>query len=100
MKIKRFKLSIALWNIQIYSKKPNNILLQSIGGCMNKKALLEAALFVSDSPLTVERLTKVLGIGSEEQVKQLITEQPKLKWYFQKDWIPQLKQGVHNYYYK
>jgi segregation and condensation protein B len=41
---------------------------------MNKKALLEAALFVSDSPLTVERLTKVVGIGSEEQVKQLITE--------------------------
>lgn len=41
---------------------------------MNKKALLEAALFVSDSPLTVERLAKIVGIGSEEQVKQLITE--------------------------
>ncbi len=41
---------------------------------MNKKALLEAALFVSDSPLTVERLAKIIGIGSEDQVKQLIAE--------------------------
>lgn len=41
---------------------------------MNKKALLEAALFVSDTPLTVERLVSIVGIGSEEQVRQLLAQ--------------------------
>lgn len=41
---------------------------------MNKKALLEAALFVSDSPLTVDRISKIVGVGSEEQVEQLLTQ--------------------------
>jgi len=41
---------------------------------MNQKALLEAALFVSDKPLTLERLSKIVGVGSEEQVKQLLAE--------------------------
>ena len=41
---------------------------------MNKKALLEAALFVSDEALSLERLSKIVGIGSEEEVKQLLEE--------------------------
>ena len=41
---------------------------------MNKKALVEAALFVSDTPLTVERLANILGIGSHEQVKELLMQ--------------------------
>ncbi len=41
---------------------------------MNKKALLEAALFVSDTPLTVERLANIVGIGSEEQIRQLLSQ--------------------------
>ena len=39
---------------------------------MNQKALLEAALFVSDKPLTLERLSKIVGIGSEQEVKELL----------------------------
>ena len=39
---------------------------------MNKKALLEAALFVSDKPLTLEKLSKIVGIGDEEEVKNLL----------------------------
>jgi len=39
---------------------------------MNQKALLEAALFVSDKPLTLERLSKIIGIGSEKEVKELL----------------------------
>jgi segregation and condensation protein B len=39
---------------------------------MNHKALLEAALFVSDQPLSIDRLSKILGIGSEEEVRNLI----------------------------
>lgn len=39
---------------------------------MNKKALLEAALFVSDKTLSLERLSKIVGIGTEQEVKQLI----------------------------
>jgi len=41
---------------------------------LNKKALLEAALFVSDEALSLERLSKIVGIGSEEEVKQLLEE--------------------------
>lgn len=41
---------------------------------MNQKALLEAALFVTDKPLSLERLSKIVGVGSEEEVKQLLTE--------------------------
>lgn len=41
---------------------------------MNKKALLEAALFVSDKPLSLERLSKIVGVGSLEEVKKLIEE--------------------------
>lgn len=41
---------------------------------MNKKALVEAALFVSDTPLSVERLANIVGIGSAEQVRQLLAQ--------------------------
>jgi len=41
---------------------------------MNKKALLEAALFVSDTPLSVERLANIVGIGSVEQVRQMLVQ--------------------------
>jgi len=41
---------------------------------MNPKALLEAALFVSDKPLSLEKLSKIAGIGSEQEVKQLLAE--------------------------
>ncbi|MEM7825461.1 MAG: SMC-Scp complex subunit ScpB, partial [Candidatus Aenigmatarchaeota archaeon] len=41
---------------------------------MNLKALVEAALFVSDKPLSLEILSKVAGIGSEEDIKKLIEE--------------------------
>lgn len=40
---------------------------------MNQKALLEAALFVSDKPLGLEMLSKIVGIGSDE-VKKIIAE--------------------------
>lgn len=40
---------------------------------MNKKALLEAALFVSDKPLSLDRLSNIVG-GSEDEIKQM-TEQ-------------------------
>jgi len=39
---------------------------------MNKKALLEAALFVSDKTLTLERLSKIVDVGSEQEVKELL----------------------------
>lgn len=39
---------------------------------MDEKALVEAALFVSDKPLTVERLSKIVGINSVEKVKELV----------------------------
>ena len=54
--------------------KTNNILLAIVGDWMNKKALVEAALFVSDTPLTAERLANIIGIGSEEEVRQLLTQ--------------------------
>jgi segregation and condensation protein B len=41
---------------------------------MNKKALLEAALFVSDKPLSAQRLSNIVGIGSEAEVKELMEE--------------------------
>lgn len=47
---------------------------------MNKKALLEAALFVTDKPLTLERLAAIVGV-SYEQLEQMIDE---------------LKQQLHN----
>jgi len=39
---------------------------------MNQRALLEAALFVSDKPLSLEKLSKILGVGSEEEVKKIL----------------------------
>jgi len=36
--------------------------------------LLEAALFVSDKPLSLERLSKIVDVGSPEQIKKLIEE--------------------------
>ena len=41
---------------------------------MNKHALLEAALFVSDKPLTIDRLSKIIGIGSEKEVRELLAQ--------------------------
>jgi segregation and condensation protein B len=41
---------------------------------MNQKALLEAALFVSDKPLSLEKLSRIAGIGSEQEVKLLLAE--------------------------
>ncbi len=38
------------------------------------KALLEAALFVSDKPLSAERLSNILGINSVDEVKTLVAE--------------------------
>lgn len=41
---------------------------------MNPKALLEATLFVSDKPLSLERLSKIVGVGNPEKIKKLIEE--------------------------
>ena len=41
---------------------------------MSKKALLESALFVSDKPLSLQRLSSILRIGSQEEIKELIEE--------------------------
>ena len=41
---------------------------------MNKKALVEAALFVSDTPLSVGRLANIVGVGSEEQVMGMLEQ--------------------------
>ena len=46
---------------------------------MNSKALLEAALFVSDKPLSIERLSQLLNINSEEVKKLLLKIQAELK---------------------
>ncbi|MEM5869600.1 MAG: SMC-Scp complex subunit ScpB [Candidatus Aenigmatarchaeota archaeon] len=46
---------------------------------MNPKALLEAALFVSDKPLSVEKLSKILNISSEEVKKFLLKIQTELQ---------------------
>ncbi len=40
---------------------------------MNKKALIEAALFVSDKPLSLERISKIFGISPEE-IRNLMKE--------------------------
>jgi segregation and condensation protein B len=40
---------------------------------MNQKALLEAALFVSDKPLSLERLSTITGIPTNE-IKRLISQ--------------------------
>lgn len=44
---------------------------------MNAKALLEAALFVSDSPLGLDKLSNIVGIGSEEEIRRLVEELKK-----------------------
>jgi len=41
---------------------------------LNQKALLEAALFVSDKSLSLEKLSKIVGIGSEQEIKRLIEQ--------------------------
>jgi len=41
---------------------------------LNPKALLEATLFVSDKPLSLERLSKIVGVGNPEKIKKLIEE--------------------------
>jgi segregation and condensation protein B len=41
---------------------------------VNQKALLEAALFVSDSPLSLERLAHIVGVGSEDEVRSMLEE--------------------------
>ncbi len=41
---------------------------------MNKKALVEAALFVSDKPLSIHRLSNIIGIGSQQEIKKLLDE--------------------------
>ncbi len=40
---------------------------------MDKKALLEAALFVSDKPISLERLSAITG-SNQEEVRQLIAK--------------------------
>lgn len=40
---------------------------------VNKKALLEAALFVSDTPLTAERLAGIVGV-SPEQIEAMLSQ--------------------------
>jgi len=40
---------------------------------MEKRALLEAALFVSDKPITVERLSAIVD-STQEEVKQMIAK--------------------------
>ena len=44
---------------------------------MNLKALLEAALFVSDKPLSLDRLSAMVGIDSKEELKKLIEDLQK-----------------------
>jgi segregation and condensation protein B len=46
---------------------------------MNMKALLEAALFVSDKPLTLEKLSKVMSCSQQEVKEQMIRLQTDLK---------------------
>ncbi|MBI4010219.1 MAG: SMC-Scp complex subunit ScpB [Candidatus Aenigmarchaeota archaeon] len=41
---------------------------------MNKKALLESALFVSDKPLSLQRLSNIVGIGPADEIKELVEE--------------------------
>jgi len=46
---------------------------------MNQKALLEAALFVSDKPLSLEKLAKIMGCSQQEVKEQMIRLQTDLK---------------------
>ncbi|MEM5772987.1 MAG: SMC-Scp complex subunit ScpB [Candidatus Aenigmatarchaeota archaeon] len=46
---------------------------------MDTKALLEAALFVSDKPLSIEKLSKILNINSEEVKTLLLKIQAELQ---------------------
>jgi len=46
---------------------------------MNQKALLEAAMFVSDKPLTLEKLSKIMGCSQQEVKEQMIRLQTDLK---------------------
>jgi len=46
---------------------------------LNKKALLEAAFFVADKPLSLEKLAKVVGTGNEEAKELLVKFQVELK---------------------
>jgi len=46
---------------------------------MNMKALLEAALFVSDKPLTLEKLSKIMGCSQQEVREQMVRLQTDLK---------------------
>lgn len=41
---------------------------------MSPKALVEAALFVSDKPLTVEQLLRITGIANEESLRDILDE--------------------------
>lgn len=45
---------------------------------MNKKALLESALFVSDKPLSVNDLAKIIGVNEEEVVSLIARMQEEL----------------------
>ncbi|MEM5879309.1 MAG: SMC-Scp complex subunit ScpB [Candidatus Aenigmatarchaeota archaeon] len=46
---------------------------------MDTKALLEAALFVSDKPLSIEKISKILNVNSEEAKKLLLKIQAELQ---------------------
>ncbi|MEM5853757.1 MAG: SMC-Scp complex subunit ScpB [Candidatus Aenigmatarchaeota archaeon] len=46
---------------------------------MNTKALIEAALFVSDKPLSVDKLAKILNLNVEEVKKNLVKIQEELR---------------------
>jgi segregation and condensation protein B len=46
---------------------------------MNEKALLEASLFVSDKPLSLDKLSTILGIDKEEVKKLLLKIQAEMK---------------------
>lgn len=57
--------------VKNFSNKKSN---SNISDFMTQKALLEAALFVSDKPLSLEILSKIVGIGSEAEIRQLISQ--------------------------
>jgi len=40
----------------------------------DKKALIEAALFMSENPLSIKELSKICGITSKEKIKQILDE--------------------------
>ncbi|MDI6826669.1 MAG: SMC-Scp complex subunit ScpB [Candidatus Aenigmarchaeota archaeon] len=47
-----------------------------------KRALVEAALFVSENPLTLDKISKISGITSKKDLKEVIDE---IKKEFEKD---------------